>query len=213
MSMIKRQLSTVLILILTCLTPLCAVSSPETISQSPKNSPDINNGKKIYALCANCHLDNGWGKADGSFPVIAGQHPDVMLKQIDDIRSRNRENPTMYPFSDPRTIGGEQALNDVIAYIASMKPLATPGRGDGQQLELGKKIYQQRCQQCHGAQAQGSNEALLPKLKGQHYAYLLRQLIWIRDGYRKNSNPLMVNQLAPLKDKELDAVADYLSRL
>ncbi|MDH5473687.1 MAG: c-type cytochrome [Gammaproteobacteria bacterium] len=211
--MIKQQILNFLILILSCITPLCAVSSSEAISQSLKQSPDIENGRKIYALCANCHLDNGWGKPDGSFPVIAGQHPNVMLKQMDDIRSRNRENPTMYPFSDAKTIGGEQAIIDVITYIAALKPSSSPGKGDGTRLAEGKKLYQQRCQQCHGNKAQGNNEALYPKLQGQHYAYLLRQLKGIRDGYRKNSNPVMNTEVKPLADNELEAVADYLSRL
>jgi len=158
-------------------------------------------------------MDNGWGKKDGSFPVIAGQHRKVLLKQLDDIRSRLRENPTMYPFSDPDTIGGEQSVIDVTAYIATMPPDPSPGTGDGSQLALGKKIYQQRCSHCHGKRAMGDDDLLYPKLKGQHYAYLLRQLKWIRDGYRKNSNPDMVTEVKALSNQQLDAVADYLSRL
>ena len=211
--MIKQHIICACIVALSVTSPLCAVSSPVEISQSSAPAANIDNGKKIYPLCASCHLANGWGKPDGSFPVIAGQHPRVMLKQMQDIRSRNRENPTMYPFSDPQSIGGEQATIDVITYIASLPPPAKPGTGDGSQLTLGKKIYQQHCQQCHGEKAQGNNDAVYPKLRGQHYAYLLRQLKWIRDGYRKNVNPVMVTKVKPLTDKELDAVADYLSHL
>ena len=211
--MTKQHIFNVIIVILSFTSPQCAVSSPAEISQSLEQPADISNGKKIYPLCASCHLDNGWGKPDGSFPVIAGQHPEVMLKQMQDIRSRNRENPTMYPFSDPQTIGGEQAIKDVIAYISSLTPPSKSGTGDGSQLTLGKKIYQQHCQQCHGEQAQGDNAAVYPKLKSQHHAYLLRQLKWIRDGYRKNVHPVMVSKVKPLSDNELDAVADYLSRL
>ena len=211
--MTKPHIISVFIVILCMTSPLCAVSSSAEISQSLESAADIENGKKIYPLCASCHLDNGWGKPDGSFPVIAGQHPKVMLKQMQDIRSRNRENPTMYPFSDPQSIGGEQAIMDVIAYIASLPPPSKPATGDGLQLPLGKKIYQQHCQQCHGEKAQGNNDAVYPKLRGQHYAYLLRQLKWIRDGYRKNVNPLMISKIKPLTDSQLDAVADYLSHL
>lgn len=211
--MIKSYVIRFFILILSALLPICAVSSPQPLILSSELKPDIENGKKIYPLCASCHLPNGWGKPDGSFPVIAGQHPEVMLKQMGDIRSRYRENPTMYPFSDPQTIGGEQAVIDVIAYISTMKPNPAPGMGDGRQLTLGKQIYQQRCQQCHGDRAQGNNEAHFPKLNGQHHAYLLRQLKWIRDGYRKNADPAMVTQVSSLTDNQLDAVADYLSRL
>ncbi|MCW8957197.1 MAG: c-type cytochrome [Gammaproteobacteria bacterium] len=211
--MIKHRTIKILILALTGLTPICAVSSPESLSTAPAAKADIAHGKKIYALCASCHLKNGWGKADGSFPVIAGQHQNVLIKQLDDIRSRSRENPTMYPFSDAQTIGGEQAVLDVTAYIALMPGDPSPGHGSGKQLTLGKTIYQQHCTQCHGDNGQGNNEAYFPRLKGQHHAYLLRQMKWIRDGYRQNSNPVMVEQTRTLSDNELDAVADYLSRL
>lgn len=195
------------------ITPLCAVSNQDALTQSSQAKPDLENGKKVYALCANCHLDNGWGKSDGSFPVLAGQHPQVMLKQMYDIRSRYRENPTMYPFSDPQSIGGEQALADVIAYISGLRPDPDPGKGDGSRLKQGKQIYQQRCQQCHGVNGEGNDKALFPRLRGQHYAYLLRQLKGIRDGYRKNANPDMISQIQDLTNNDLDAIADYLSRL
>lgn len=175
--------------------------------------PDIANGKEIYPLCASCHMDTGWGKKDGSFPVIASQHPYVLIKQMADIRAKNRENPSMYPFTDPDSIGGAQAVVDVTAYISSLEQNPNPGKGDGSQLKLGAMAYRQRCMQCHGAKGEGDNAAFFPRLKGQHYAYLLRQTKWIRDGYRQNSNPTMVEQVRQLSDDELDAVADYLSRL
>ncbi|NOQ90925.1 MAG: c-type cytochrome, partial [Gammaproteobacteria bacterium] len=119
----------------------------------------------------------------------------------------------MYPFTDPGSIGGIQGIIDVTAYIASMQRDPKPGVGKGNNLEIGKSIYQKRCLQCHGDKAQGNNDAFFPSLKGQHHAYLLRQLKWIREGYRKNANELMVTEVKALSDDELDAVADYLSRL
>jgi cytochrome c553 len=201
------------ILALSGLFPTCAISTPETIMQATELTPNVENGKKIYPLCATCHMQNGWGKKDGSFPVIAGQHQNVLIKQLSDIRTKNRDNPTMYPFTEPSSIGGTQGISDVTAYIASMKKDPTPGIGSGKNLKLAKAIYQKECLQCHGDNGQGNNDAFFPDLKGQHYAYLLRQLKWIRDGYRKNSNPVMVSKVKSLSDEELDAVADYLSRL
>jgi cytochrome c553 len=198
-------------------TPHCAISTnaniSEEITQAIGLEPDLENGKEIYRLCASCHMKDGWGKKDGSFPVIAGQHRNVLIKQLADIRSKNRVNPTMYPFTDPESVGGIQGISDVTAYIASMKKDPTPGVGDGKNIELGKSIYNKRCMQCHGKEAEGNNEAFFPSLKGQHHAYLLRQLKWIQQGYRKNANAVMVNEVKALSDDELDAVADYLSRL
>lgn len=201
------------ILALTCQFPLCAISTPAEIAQSLELKPNIKSGEKIYALCANCHMKNGWGKKDGSFPVIAGQHRNVLIKQLADIRSKNRDNPTMYPFTDPASIGGPQGIADVTEFIAAMPVDPNPGTGNGEQLSLGKKLYQNHCTQCHGDTALGNNDAFFPRLKGQHHAYLLRQLKWIRDGYRKNSNPVMLEKVKKLSDTELSAIADYLSRL
>lgn len=201
------------ILALTGLFPTFATSTPDTIIHAIELTPNIENGKKIYPLCATCHMQNGWGKKDGSFPVIAGQHRNVLIKQLSDIRTKNRDNPTMYPFSDPSSIGGIQGISDVTAYIASMKKDPEPGTGNGKNLKMAKALYLKECKQCHGDDGQGNNDAFYPSLKGQHYDYLLRQLKWIRDGYRKNSNLLMVSKVKPLSDEELDAIADYLSRL
>lgn len=213
MSMIKQYFITGCIVALTSLIVPCVSSSPAEINESLKLTPDLSKGKKIYPLCATCHMKTGWGKKDGSFPVIAGQHRNVLIKQLADIRAKNRENPTMYPFTDPKSIGGAQAIADVTAYIASMDESSATGVGNGKQLVLGKAIFQKRCMVCHGDNAQGNNDAFFPKLRGQHHAYLLRQLKWIRDGYRKNSNPQMIVEVKALSDMELSAVADYLSRL
>lgn len=176
-------------------------------------TPNVENGKEIYPLCATCHLDNGWGKPDGSFPVIAGQHRQVLIKQLADIRARNRENPTMYPFSDPDTIGGAQAIADVTAYIAALSPDPDPGLGPGDRLDRGRTLYDDQCGDCHGARAEGNADAFFPKLSGQHFAYLVRQLRWLRDGFRKNGNPVMVERVKTYSDEDIDAVADYISRL
>ena len=211
-----RRLLASVILTLAGFTPLCAISTNANITdeiiQAIELKPDLENGKKIYRLCASCHRKDGWGKEDCSFPVIAGQHRNVLIKQLADIRSKNRVNPTMYPFTDPESIGGIQGISDVTAYIAAMEKDPAPGVGDGKNIELGKNIYVKSCMQCHGKEAEGNNEAFFPSLKGQHHAYLLRQLKWIREGYRKNANDVMVTEVKALSDSELDAVADYLSR-
>ena len=201
-------------LALTCLPGNSLADSPaDDLSQAMALTPDIERGKNIYRLCASCHLKNGWGKPDGSFPVIAGQHRKVLIKQLEDIRTKNRDNPTMYPFTEPGSIGGLQGIADVTAYIATLPVDPSPGTGKGESLQHGKQLYRQLCKKCHGKTGLGNNEAFFPRLKGQHYAYLLRQLEWIQSGYRKNANPLMIERVKKLSHEDLDALADYLSRL
>ena len=185
----------------------------DELQQALKLTPDVDHGKQVYQLCASCHYHNGWGKADGSFPVIAGQHRQVLIKQLADIRSRKRNNPTMYPFTDSTTLGDVQAVADVAAYVATLSPDPAPGKGSGEQLAKAKSLYAKHCAQCHGEQGAGVAESFYPRLKGQHYAYALRQLRWMKSGFRRNADKAMLAQLADLKDEDLMSLADYISRL
>lgn len=92
--------------------------------------PDMENGMEVYEVCSACHYPEGWGTKDGTFPQLAGQHKEVLIKQLADIRERNRDNPTMYPFALPESIGDAQALADVVAYIAKLPMNPDNGRGE-----------------------------------------------------------------------------------
>ena len=37
-------------------------------------TPDRENGIEVYEVCSACHLLEGWGTPNGTFPQIAGQH-------------------------------------------------------------------------------------------------------------------------------------------
>lgn len=175
--------------------------------------PDVNNGRDVYEVCTACHMPEGWGLEDGTFPQLAGQHYKVIIKQLADIRAKNRDNPTMYPFALPSQIGGAQALADVAGYIQTLKMSPDNGKGDGKDLELGKKLYADNCTRCHGAGGEGDNEKFYPRIEAQHYKYLLRQFEWIKAGKRRNANPDMVKQIHDFTDRDTHAVLDYVSRL
>jgi cytochrome c553 len=89
----------------------------------------------------------------------------------------------------------------------------------------GKKIYDEgvpsvhvpACTTCHGADAKGREAA--PNLAGQHYSYLVAQLMGWNEGYRSKDpvspeNPNTMRPVAESMTKEqIAAVAAYLSRL
>jgi cytochrome c553 len=175
--------------------------------------PDLKNGRDVYEVCAACHQPEGWGLPDGTFPQIAGQHYNVIVKQLADIRARNRNNPTMYPFALPSEIGGPQALADVTGYIAKLKMSPENGVGKGSDLEHGKKLYKENCVRCHGENGEGSNEKFFPRIQGQHYEYILRQYREIKAGKRLNSNPEMVQQVQKFSERDTLAVIDFVSRI
>jgi len=179
--------------------------------------PDHENGIEVYEVCAGCHLTEGWGKPDGTFPQLAGQHPEVLVKQLADIREGNRDNPTMYPFALPESIGGAQALADVVAYTAKLPMNPDNGKGDWAEgtaeFDQGKKLYNDNCTECHGDNGEGKAEKFYPKIHGQHYKYMMRQFEWIRDGKRRNANPDMVKQIKGFSDRDMQMVINYVSRI
>ena len=178
-------------------------------------------GIAVYEVCSACHLPEGWGTQDGTFPQLAGQPANVIIKQLADIRAKNRDNPTMYPFALPKEIknaapevgGGPYAIAAVAAYITNIPMNPANGVGPGIDLEHGKKLYKENCVRCHGENGEGHNVEHYPLIQGQHFKYLIRQFEWIRDGKRRNANPDMIKQINGFSDRDMSAVIDYVSRL
>ncbi len=174
-------------------------------------------GLDVYEVCSACHLPEGWGSKDGTFPQIAGQLKNVIIKQMADIREGNRDNPTMYPFALPESIGDAQALADVAAYMERLKMNPENGKGDWAEgtpeFDKGKQLYADNCVKCHGDVGQGELKEYFPRLAGQHYLYMLRQFEWIRDGKRRNANPEMIEQIQGFSDDDMKMVINYTSRI
>ena len=178
-------------------------------------TPNLENGMDIYEVRSACHLPEGWGLPDGTFPQLAGQHRGVLIKQLSDIRSHNRDNPTMYPFALSEAIGDAQALADVVAYIEKLPMDPEWGKGPSgpgtPEYAHGEKLYKENCVMCHGETGLGDAERFYPRINGQHYGYMLRQFEWIRDGKRRNANPEMVEQIKRFGDEDMHAVISYVS--
>jgi cytochrome c553 len=175
--------------------------------------PDADRGRQVYLTCAVCHLPEGWGSIDGAYPQIAGQLRTVIIKQLADFRAGNRENPLMYPFSVPGILGGPQEMADVAAYVSRLPMTADNAVGPGTDLERGRKLYEENCVDCHGADGRGDADEHIPAIAGQHFPYLVRQFEMIRDGQRKNADSEMVKQIQSFDLATEIAVLDYTSRL
>lgn len=183
--------------------------------EAARLTPNAERGKELFETCAACHGSAGRGTSDGTVPAIAGQHGSVLLKQLVDFRHDQRWDERMQHFTDRHHLATAQELTDVAAFASSLPrfPAATDSVGDGASLHEGASVYFRVCEACHGPLGQGDTLRLRPRLAGQHYAYLLRQLTETAAGGRPGMDPAHVKRLRVLTPEQIRGVADYLSRV
>ena len=176
---------------------------------------DLAKGQSISTqVCAACHAADGSRGAPVN-PIIAGQHPEYLVKQLAEFKSGKRENPIMKGMAAALS---EEDMISVAAFYASKQ--AKPGFARNKDtIRLGEKIYRggilerkvPACAGCHGPTGVGI-PAQFPRLSGQHSEYTEAQLIAFRSGGRVNSAQMMAIA-APMSDREIKAVADYVAGL
>jgi cytochrome c553 len=191
---------------------LIAALAPATAAE-PAAKPDLAKGQTISTnVCAACHTADGSRGAPAN-PIIQGQHPEYLVKQLAEFKAGKRLNPIMQGFAATLT---EADMKNVSAFYATKQP--KPGFAKSKDMvALGEKIYRggladrdvPACSGCHGPTGAG-NPSQYPRLSGQHADYAEAQLRAFRDGPRKNS-PVMTGVVAKMNDREIKAVADYMA--
>lgn len=177
--------------------------------------PDLRHGAQLFAACAACHQADGSGSEDGTIPVIAGQHVSVLVKQLVDFRHDRRWHARMREAAKQHDLGAAQDILDVASYAAGLQrpPPREGGTGDGKALHEGQIVYYRECAACHGRLGEGDLRTLRPRLAGQHYLYLLKQLYDTASLTRPGMDEDHVKRISALSDAERAGVADYLSRV
>ena len=177
-----------------------------------RTTGDRQRGALAYKVCHGCHRAGALGTSDGIYPRLAGQHDTVLIKQLVDIRTGRRDNPKMYPFASEHGIT-TQDIADLGAYLSTLPTPSDNGKGDGSRLTRGEALYLADCVSCHGKNGEGNEKKFYPRVAGQHFLYLKQEVAEIANGLRRNANPKMVEVVKRLKDDDIAALADYMSRL
>lgn len=168
-------------------------------------------GEIAFEVCQGCHGMDALGEIDGTYPRLAGQHASVLIKQLADVRAGVRDNRKMYPFAEEHVVT-TQELADIAAYLSALPVPEEHGIGPGTDLERGRSLYERDCVDCHGPAGEGDPTNFYPRVAGQHYLYLLRQMRDIRGGKRRNANPEMWEVSKNYQDEDVQVVIDYMSR-
>jgi cytochrome c553 len=188
-------------------------SAYQELTEATQATPNLDRGAQYFTTCANCHGPKGGGKVDGKVPRIGGQYAHVIARQLVAFRHGQRWDILMENFADQHRLPDAQAIADVSAYVAQLDDPYPPGMGSGELVSHGASIYFRMCESCHGSSGQGNSKHLVPKIAGQHYEYLRRQIYDAVDGRRPGFPASHVRLLARLDHDDIAGVADYLSRI
>jgi cytochrome c553 len=190
-----------------------AVLSFNAHAQAAK--PDLAKGAATFGqVCVACHAADG-NSTIAENPKLAQQHPEYLVKQLQEFKSGKRDNAVMKGFASALS---DEDMRNIAFWLASQK--AAPGFAQNKDtVRLGERIYRggiadrqiAACAGCHSPNGAGI-PAQYPRLAGQHAGYTEAQLKAFRDGVRHN-NAQMTGVAAKMNDREIKAVADYIAGL
>jgi|TARA_B100000953_G_scaffold38647_1_gene30108 cytochrome c oxidase subunit 2 len=148
----------------------------------------VRQGKVLFRQCILCHGENAQGDITLGAPALVNQDAWYLERQLANIAAGVRsEDPSdffgkrMSP--NAKALKGQQAREDVVAYIKSLPPTKTRGLIKGN-AEKGHEYYQMICGACHGPNAMGNKILNAPRLVGINDLYLKRQYLNFKEGIR-----------------------------
>jgi cytochrome c553 len=169
---------------------------------------------KYTAVCAACHGADGNSGIPAN-PKLAQQHPEYIVKQLQEFKAGKRANAIMQPFAAQLS---DADMKNIAAFVGTKKAKAGFAK-DKDLVALGERIYRggianrqvAACAGCHSPNGAGI-PAQFPRVSGQHADYTDAQLKAFRDGARKNSVQ-MAAIAGKMNDREIRAVSDYIAGL
>lgn len=182
-------------------------------------------GQSKATVCAACHGADG-NSAAPTFPKLAGQGEKYLLKQMQDIKSGQRQVPEMTGMLDNLS---DQDMMDIAAYYSGQQRQLSGAKD--KKLKEGEKIYRAgdintgvpACSGCHSPAGNGNGPAGYPALGGQHADYIVKQLRAFRTAANDPDDPsgrmndgdaaVMRGVAARMTDQEINAVANYIAGL
>ena len=194
---------------------------------------DAGNGRAVAkTACAACHGSDG-NSPNQQFPKLAGQKAAYLFAQLKAFKDGERTSAVMASIV---TGLSDEDMADVSSYFS--RQTVRPDRpGDSRLVRVGKRVDLRgtpsapACAACHSGTGTpmmgrgmmagrmmgggmmggmgGAGSAFVPRLNGQHAAYILSQLQAYASGARRGG---VMNQVAAaLSPQDARAVAEYLS--
>lgn len=168
----------------------------------------------VERLCAGCHGIDG-NSPIPNFPKLAGQHAEYLFHEMEEYKSRKRDNEMMSPLLENIPA---QDLANLAVYFSRQAP--APGVVNNPELHaLGKKLYLEgnpqsgvpSCDGCHEESGHGSPR--YPRVAGQNAEYSIEQFNLYAHGGRKFGKKIMRTVAGRLTEAEIKAVSEYMASM
>jgi cytochrome c553 len=170
-----------------------ALLSATALTAHAQGSPEA--GKEKAAACAACHGETG-NTSVPQYPNLAGQTARYLYLQLKDFKEGRRKDPLMSPMVASLS---KQDMYDLAAYFSQQKPIATNYPVTSAKVTEGKQVADAAlCTMCHLGGFSGQNE--VPRVAGQHYEYVVKQLKDFRERRRTNDAGSMTAYAKSLTD-------------
>ncbi len=175
---------------------------------SPLAQAGVEEGRVKAQVCIACHGADG-NSVIPTIPSIAGQPKQNIVTALFMFREGRRKNAMMEPFAEKLS---NADLNDLAAYFNAQKMTPPTGQASADIVAKGREVtVRNNCVACHTPTMAGQQH--IPRLAGQHKAYLLAQLQAFKAGTRGDMDGTMTSAAQGLAVGELELLAEYLSTL
>jgi cytochrome c553 len=181
--------------VIVALVPLLAVGQAAAQASS--------GGEAAARQCSPCHGPSGISAKEG-VPHLAGQLSRYTLNQLRHYASGRRSDPTMGALARAMSLQDMQSLS---AYYASQSMLPTGFQADPSKVERGRRKFSEaNCTYCHRGETMGIAEN--PRIAGQDYTYLVRQLLDFKNE-KRTTNPNVTAAAKLLSEQEIEDIAAF----
>lgn len=178
------------------------------LTLAPASAQDIEAGRTKAQACAACHGADGNSPA-GNFPNLAGQTWRYIYVQLKDYKEGRRKDAVMSPMAASLS---RQEMIDVANFFAAQMAKPSSFKADEAKIKLGKaKADETLCTMCHLGGLSGQNE--IPRLAGQQYDYLVKQMKDFKARSRTNDAGNMTSVAQTLSDADIENLAHYITSL
>lgn len=170
------------------------------------STADVEAGRRKAEACVPCHGASG-NSTNPAIPSLAGQPPLYTYYQLLLFRQQQRSDPQMAPFVANLN---DADMQDIAVYYAAQPPTVPPDTSDPVQTEAGQQLVKAYyCDSCHAPGLVGQQH--IPRLAGQQYEYLVKQLRAFKAQTRADMDGSMTMAAQPLSAEDIETLAHYMA--